>query len=419
MIGAEQGGALHILFINRYFYPDACATSQLLSDLAFYLAERGHTVRVVTSRQRYDDPAAKLAGRQDVEGVEIHRCWGTAFGRGRLLGRAIDYLCFYIGAFAGVLRWAQRGGIVVVTTDPPLNGVVMAPAIRLRGARQVNWLHDIFPETAAKMGVTGTRGLSGSLLRHLRDRNCREAAMNVVIGEGMQRLLVAHGVPGEKLAVIPNWAPHGVSPCPAERNPLRREWQLNGKFVVGYAGNLGRVHEFDTLIAAAQQLGEDESIIFLIIGGGAKLAEVKSRVIHAGLGNVLFRAHLPREQLSEGLSAADLHIVTLRPEFESLVVPSKIYGIAAVGRPAVFIGDIVGEAARVLANHGFGYAVEIGDTASLVAAIRRLAADTVAYAAASRHAVQAYHAHFAAPVAFDRWERVLRQQLGNIGSGGL
>src|SRR5213078_1493813 len=95
---------VRVVFINRFFHPDHSATSQMLSDLSFHLAERGWRVEVVTSRQRYDDAEATLASREVARSVNVRRVWSTRFGRGFLPGRAIDYAMFYISAFFALLR---------------------------------------------------------------------------------------------------------------------------------------------------------------------------------------------------------------------------------------------------------------------------------------------------------------------------
>lgn len=108
-----------ILFVNRYFYPDLSATSQMVSDLAFALAARGESVWVITSRQRYEDPQERLRSREHLRGVEVRRIWTTRFGRVRLLGRAVDYLSFYWSAFFALLILARAGDVIVAKTDPP------------------------------------------------------------------------------------------------------------------------------------------------------------------------------------------------------------------------------------------------------------------------------------------------------------
>src|SRR5262249_41650197 len=114
------GAAMRLIFINRFFFPDHSATSQILSDLAFFLAGFGHEVHIITSRQRYDNPRASLSSKESIRGVRIHRVRTTRFGRRHLLGRIIDYLSFYLTVQVALLRRARGGDIVVAKTDPPL-----------------------------------------------------------------------------------------------------------------------------------------------------------------------------------------------------------------------------------------------------------------------------------------------------------
>ena len=118
----------------------------MLSDLAFDLARQGERVTVITSRQRYDAPNVALPAKETIDGVEIFRVWTSRFGRQNLIGRSADYLSFYVTAAWTLLRLARRGDIVIAKTDPPMLSVIAAPIARLRGARLVNWLQDIFPD---------------------------------------------------------------------------------------------------------------------------------------------------------------------------------------------------------------------------------------------------------------------------------
>ncbi len=127
------GDARHphrIWFVNRFFWPDHSATSQILSDLAFHLAGAGHHVGVIASSGLYDDPEATLPERETRNGVSIHRVVRPHFGRAKLGGRAVDYLSMHRGFAAALWRLAARGDIVVVKTDPPLLCCAIAPIAR-------------------------------------------------------------------------------------------------------------------------------------------------------------------------------------------------------------------------------------------------------------------------------------------------
>lgn len=367
-----------MLFVNRYFHPDHSATSQIASDLAFHLAARGWEVAAITSRQRYDDRNARLPAHDTANGVRIRRVWSTRFGRAGLPGRAIDYLTFYLSAYFALL--GARGWLVIAMTDPPLTSVLVA----LTPRRFVNWVQDLFPEVAESLGIRAPR-----LLRVLRDWSLRRARTNVVLGDRM-----AARVP--KAVVIHNWADAGLRPAE------RAGQSAGGRFVVGYSGNLGRAHEFETILRAMRELPR---VTFRFTGGGAQLEAVK----RAAGANAEFHPYAPRERLSESLSAADAHLVSLQPALEGLIVPSKFYGILAVARPVLFIGARDGELARIIDAHGCGIVVEPGDAGGLARAIESLAGDRGKAAEMGRRGRALYLERFAPQHAFAAWERVLEE----------
>jgi len=411
--------SLRLIFLNRFFHPDHSATSQMLSDLAFALAEQGNAVCVITSRQRYDAPADTLPPKEVLDGVCVHRVWSTRFGRVALVGRAIDYLTFYLSAAWCLWRLARTGDTVVAKTDPPMLSVTALPVCRLRGARLVNWLQDIFPETAEALGVGGpVARVPYRLMRWLRNGSLRAADMNVVLGERMANRVAALGVRSECIRIIPNWADGGaVAPVEPPANRMRAEWGLADAFVVAYSGNLGRAHAIETLLEAmsltARQTtppdpaGKPRPVTWLFIGGGALLEPLKIDVVRRGLTSVHFKPYQARGLLAQSLSVADVHLVSLRPELEGLIVPSKFYGVAAAGRPTIFIGDRNGEIAHILARTASGLSIAEGDGRALARAIMTLAADPARCTAMGRAARRSFESEFDRPHALARWQALL------------
>jgi glycosyltransferase involved in cell wall biosynthesis len=400
-----------LIFLNRYFHPDHSATSHMLSDLAFGLAERGRDVRIITSRQLYDAPAERLPTRETIGGVEVFRVWTSRFGRGKLIGRAVDYATFCVSAAWTLWRLARAGDIVIAKTDPPMLSVVVAPIARWRGARLVNWLQDLFPEVAEVVGLDRRQlpRFVYDALRVLRNWSLRSAAMNVVLGDRMAERLAAQGVAPDRVSIIQNWA-DGVliQPVALADNPLRREWGLDGKFVVGYSGNLGRAHDYATLLDAITRLdgvtSDSPEIRWLFVGGGALRGAFGRELRARGLKSVLFKPYQPRDLLAQSLSAADVHLVQLRPELEGLIVPSKLYGIAAAGRPTIFIGDRDGEIARVIQRNDVGYVTAQGDGAGLATLVLALACDPERCRRIGARARRVYENEFEKRIAIDRWE---------------
>ena len=173
-----------IVFINRYFYPDHSATSQLLSDLAFDLASRGQEIHVITGCQLYGDPHAALSAEELIRGVHVHRVPTSRFGRGNLWGRAADYLTFYLGASWRLLRLIGQADIVVAKTDPPMMSVPASWVVKLKRGVLVNWVQDLFPEVATSLDVHGLR-FAAPMLKRLRNHSLRSGRTNVVLGEVM------------------------------------------------------------------------------------------------------------------------------------------------------------------------------------------------------------------------------------------
>jgi colanic acid biosynthesis glycosyl transferase WcaI len=372
---------LRVYFVNRYFHPDQSATSQLLSDLAFGLAEHGIEVHIICARQLYDTPAARLPAQETLRGVIVHRLWTTRFGRRRLPGRALDYASFYFTCAIALLRRLCRSDIVVAKTDPPLVSIVAWLAVRLRHAVLINWLQDVFPEVATALGANPLPGGLDRLLRRLRDGSLRSAACNVVLGNRMREYLNSRIGPTANFRIIENWADAALQPKQSSESVLRERLKLAGKFVVGYSGNLGRAHEYDTLLGAAEALPADDTIAFLFTGGGVKMDALKALAAHRALPSFQFLPYQPRGDLADSLAAADVHLVSLIPALEGFIVPSKFYGILAVARPVVFVGDPQGELANIIRESGCGVVVAAGDSAGLAQVILRLKEEPVARAA--------------------------------------
>ncbi len=397
-----------LIFINRYFHPDQSATSRLLSDLAFALADAGHNILILTSRQRYDDPEARLPACEVRGRVEVHRLAGTRFGRITLLGRAIDYVSFYVSMAIGLLKLARAGDTIVPMTDPPMLSLIVVPIARLKDCRIINWLQDLYPEVALAVGTPFLRPIVAKFIKVIRDRSLRAADCNVVIATAMAERVSALDVKKEHIRVIHNWVnDHAISPIPAHENPLRRAWGLEDKFVVGYSGNLGRVHDIDTILLASAEL-VDCQIVFLCIGGGAQYEALKDTVEKRRLTQLFrFMPYQSETDLPYSLSAADVHWLSHKPEFEGLVFPSKFYGIAAVGRPIIAITSRQSELAKLVSQYQCGLVVEQGDGKTLALELKGLKAAPELCSAMGAHARAMLEARFTRAQAIDAWAQTL------------
>jgi glycosyltransferase involved in cell wall biosynthesis len=396
-----------LIFVNRYFYPDESATSQMLTDLAFALAEDEFDIHVVTSRQLIDDPMADLVSRERYADVNIYRVWTSRWGRSNLFGRAMDYMTFYLSAAIRLFRLARKDDVIIAKTDPPLIGAIAAIVARLTHSKLINWWQDVYPEIAEHLDVRGVYLLARPL-RAIRNSTYRAAEKNVVIGRCMlDRMTLAGNVQGTMM-IISNWADDtAIVPVLPADNDLRTEWGLTDSFVVGYSGNLGRGHDFDLLLHAAAALSDWAAIKFLFIGSGAKKALVVDRARQLGLANVVFQPFQPRARLSLSLTVPDVHIVSLNPELSGLIVPSKFYGALAAGRPLIFIGPKESEIARVIEEYDCGSVCSDFNAAEIEQMIRRLYDDRDLCEKQGSNARRAVDEHYSKWASIGTWRKVL------------
>ena len=399
---------MKIILANRFFYPDESATAQLLSDLAFDLAASGQTVHVVTGRRGYDDPTVRLPKSEIIHGVRVHRAWSPGYGRHRIVGRLLDYLSFYVISSVLIWRMVRAGDIVVVKTDPPLLSILGRPICRSKGAHLVCWLQDVFPEVAVRHGVLGSGSILTRVLIRLRDASLKRARCCVVVSEKMADFVAARGVSKDRIATIPNWADgESIRPVPEETNELRDAWGLRDCFVVGYSGNFGKVHDYQTIRDAIWGLRQRPDIRFVFVGGGAYMETLKTWAAAHAPGNVSFQPYHPRKDLARSLSVPDVHLVSLDPQMEGLVYPSKLYGILAAGRPTLFVGNSAGEISQLLHDNDCGISVQTGHTEDLTAAIEDLAADPTRRMEMGANARRLFERHYDRRVTLAAWRGVL------------
>ena len=397
-----------VLFVNRFYAPDESATSQMLTDLAEALARSGAEVEVFCSRQLYGDAGADLPATEVLRGVSVRRLATTRFGRDSLVGRAVDYATFYLCAALCLLTRVHRGDVLVVKTDPPLLSLVGWLAARCRGARLVNWLQDLYPEVASRLALSPVPRPLEALIRAARDHSLATARTNVVLGTRMREYLIERGIAAARISICENWADESrLRPLAASHSELRGKLGIGNSFVVAYSGNLGRAHDATTILEAACALESDPDIVFLMVGGGAGMRSLEMQVHARGLTNFRFAPYQPRDALSDSLAAGDVHLVSLRPELEGLIVPSKLYGILAAGRPVVFIGDLDGELARLIATVEVGATVKSGQSAELCRVLRALRDDEAGRTRMGLRAREVFEERYTLAAAVTRWREVL------------
>jgi glycosyltransferase involved in cell wall biosynthesis len=350
----------------------------MLRDLASGLAAEGLEVTVLCM-------ADARASDEMVDGVRVIRVGGV-FSRRNTLLRAAAYV-FMIPALLVRALLLSRTDWVVTMTDPPMLAVLGPLIAFFKRNKVIHWAQDLYPEVAEELGVIPRGNVVSRMLRNLSSMALRRSDVVVSIGRCMTSRLLGRGVIFGRICEIPNWAPP-LAPVEPAKNRFRASLGTGEAFLVAYSGNMGLAHEFDAILGAAFAL-RGRQVVFLMIGGGPRRAEVEAAAHRLELGNMRFLSAQPREVLAESLSAADAHLVTMREALCGLVVPSKFYGVLAAGRPCLFVGPEESEVARTIQETGAGRVIAAGDGEGLAAAILEWIENPVSYQTACASAREA------------------------------
>ncbi len=389
---------MKILLLNQFFWPDAAATSQLLTDLAIHLAEQGHEVSAICAGSSYAVEVGTVAPP-----VTIYRTPAMPFKRG-IAGRILSYASFYLGAAWRVLTLPSQDVVLTLTT-PPLLSLIGTMTQFFRGSRHYIWEMDVYPDVATDLGTFKAGGLLDCLVGALADFTRRRADGIIALGECMKDRLVSRGLNPATIHVADNWADsQAIQPLPRPGDPSR--------LVLLYSGNLGLAHDVDTLAHAMLALRDDPRFRFVFVGSGGRTPELKSFCGTHALSAVEFRPYAQRSSLSESLAAGDIGLVTQRDACCGSVVPSKVYGLLAAGRPVLFIGPRAATPARIVERFGCGWQIDCGDTPALTSLLLFLANHPQEVVRASRNARRALLHHYDRPLGVARIRHVLEALPG-------
>jgi glycosyltransferase involved in cell wall biosynthesis len=405
-------GRNSLLLVNQYFWPDMAATAQLLAELAEDLSTGGAEVTVLAGRGSYaPGRPGRLPRKEEWRGVAIRRVWCTSFGRGSTLARVVDYLTFLISAKLFLLL-GRRYDVVVCLSTPPFVAVLGLLA-RLRGARFVYKVEDLYPDVAVALGAFRTGSPAAQVLGSLSALLLKKADAVVALDEGMRCALQARGA--RRVEVIPNWADgENIRPDEAAGSRFREAYGLRGHFVVLYAGNLGLAHRFDVVIEGARRLVQTgPDVVFLFVGGGPRLTEVKG--LADGLPNVRFMPYQPRESLCELYNAADVHLVALCNEVAGLLVPSKYPAALAAGKPVLLVGGVGADFWREIEEERLGWCCR-HEVDEVLAAIDQATRAPEARLASGRRAREVFETRYDRRITTAKWSALLRGVVGGAGT---
>jgi colanic acid biosynthesis glycosyl transferase WcaI len=417
--GASGGGQarrpLRILLLIIQFPPDTNSAGLLMADLCRGLRDRGHQVSVLTTFPHFeqfrvwDQYRGRLFERDRQDGLEVLRLWVYASGqKQKMLHRLASYLSFCLGATLALLLRGRRYDVVLCTNGSFFTGLAAAIGGFVYRTPFVYNVQDLYPEAPVAAGqLTSRRAVA--ILERLERWMYRAAAQVSVIAPSFRDNLLRKGVPAAKVSVIPNFVDADfIRPLPRD-NAWSREQGLSGRFVVSYAGSIGYVFDFDTLLEAAALLRGEPALVFLIVGEGAArpAAEAKARAL--GLTNVRFLPFQPRDQLPWLRAASDVQLALYRPGAGRYSLPSKVYEIMASGRALVASADADTDLRRLVEQTEAGLCLEPADPRALADGLLNLYRDPARRAALGANGRRAAEAAFSRAAVVNQYEALLER----------
>jgi colanic acid biosynthesis glycosyl transferase WcaI len=382
---------MKILVLNLYYPPDTSATAKMAAAFLEPLAAK-HDVTLICGRPSYDPTERRQWRLWQTErsgGVAVIRVGSTDYPRTQMTRRVVNYLTYVALSVPRVLF--VRCDVVLAMTDPPFEGIVGAFVAVLKRKPFVYNIRDLYPDMALGGSIVAP-GLLARVWEKLHRWALRRAARVIVLGEDMQVRIVAKGVDRNRVAIVRDGAEivANVSAPPELDADVVAAIRSGFRFVLLHAGNLGFYGAWDTLLAAAREM-EGDGVGLVFVGDGAERARLQAAVTSSA--NVRFLPFFPANKIASVLAAGDLHVVTIKRGLEGVVVPSKMYGILAAGRPVVAVAPQQTDAASLGMREGFGVAADPDQPAELVAIVRALLADParlVAMGTAARVAASQY-----------------------------
>jgi glycosyltransferase involved in cell wall biosynthesis len=364
---------MRILLLNLYYPPDTSATAKMAETVVNALA-RENEVTVLCGRPSYDPTERhpwRLYQTDEKKNVRIVRVGSTAFPRFNMKKRVLNYLSYTKLAIPRALF--TRCDAVLAMTDPPFEGIIGAFVAMLKNRPYFYNIRDMYPDMAVG-GAIVAPGLLARLWERLHRWALRRATKVIVLGEDMRNRILAKGVRADQIEIVRDGTE--ILPADAPRPQLDaeviREIRNGFRFVILHAGNIGFYGAWDTLIAAAKQLaGEGIGLVF--VGEGAQRAQLEAAANSAG--NVRFLSFFPDSKIPSVLAAADAHLITIKRGLEGVVVPSKMYGILAAGKPIMAVAPRETDAVALGETLGFSAGADPDRAQDVVAAIRKLAND--------------------------------------------
>ncbi|HTP68127.1 MAG TPA: glycosyltransferase family 4 protein [Dongiaceae bacterium] len=372
---------MRVLLLNLYYPPDTSATAKMAEIVVQALAAV-HEVTVVCGRPSYDPTERrlwKLWQEEQTARVRVIRVGSTDYPRTQMKKRVLNYLSYVLLAVPRALF--VPCDVVLAMTDPPFEGIIGALVSVLKSKPYVYNIRDMYPDMAVG-GAIVEPGLLARVWEKLHRWALRRAIRVVVLGEDMRNRILKKNVSPERVMVIRDGTEiNGGAVTPTLDRDVIRAIRGDFRFVLLHAGNLGFYGAWHTLLAGARELQPD-GVGLVFVGDGAQRQQIERAA--TGMSNVRFLPFFSPAQIPSVLAAADAHLITVKRGLEGVVVPSKMYGILAAGKPIVAVAPEECDVVSLGKAKGFALSADPDVPGQFVRRVREMAEDGALVSAMGR-----------------------------------
>jgi colanic acid biosynthesis glycosyl transferase WcaI len=365
--------SVRILLLNLYYPPDTSATAKMAEIVVNALAAK-HEVTILSGRPSYDPTERRpwrLYQSEHAGKVRIIRVGSTAYERVQMKRRVLNYLTYVLLEIPGALL--THCDVILAMTDPPFEGIVGAFVATLKSKPYVYNIRDLYPDMAVGGSIV-RHGLWSRVWEKLHRWALRRARKVVVLGEDMRNRILAKGVNSSNVVIVRDGAqmPNPEISRGDADDSVVQTIRAGFRFVLLHAGNLGFYGAWETLVQGARLLAP-EGIGLVFVGDGAQKQSLQAA--SAGISNVRFLPFFPSSKIPSVLASADAHIITIKRGLEGVVVPSKLYGILAAGKPVVAVAPSECEVVSLGHRNGFAVSADPDNPAQFAECVREIAGD--------------------------------------------
>lgn len=361
---------MKLILLNQYYPPDTAPTGVMVQAMAGQLMDLGCEVTVLCANSNYGNSVSMENENSNTNGLSVVRLKAFSFGRKSSFSKVLDYASYYLGVALYLLF--HRADAVIALTTPPYLSVLARFFTKLKGGVHGHWVMDLYPDVLFSHGLLKSQGTISSILQGLAKWGWggKRCAGVLTIGEDMAAKVTSY-ISGDKVGNIPLWStvkPETVSQQKIKDWRVKRGWR-DTDLVCLYSGNMGRGHRFTEFLEASTRLS-GQGVRFVFAGQGKKKSAILDFIMTYPSAPVEVLEYVTSEDLAVHLASADIHFASMDPKWDGTMIPSKLQGIFAIGRPVIFIGSNTNATGKWIAESGAGWVIPPNDISALDGVLR-------------------------------------------------